>query len=166
MSSLSSNTIPVDTPPATSSAPVSDPDQLQLQQDLKDILSEILEGQEGFYEYFHEKYDVELTEEEILAQEEDALHQQEYKDDLLETLHQIYAATVSQNGLLEENNRLLSDSVSMNGLEEIVSENTVSQNALLTTKLEDYSLTDSLLLIIFFFMLLILLVNTFLKRGR
>lgn len=164
MSSLSSNTIP-SAPATDTSAPVSDPDQLQLQQDLKDILSQILEGQDQFYEYFHEKYDVELTEEEILSQEEETLHRQEYETDLLDTLHQIYAATVSQNGLLEENNRLLLNSLSMNSLE-TVSENTVSQNALLTTKLEDYSLTDSLLLGVFVVLLLFLLGNTFLRRGR
>lgn len=82
-----------------------------------------------------------------------------YDTELLDTLHSIDAGIVSQNALLEENNRLLEKSMCT------VSDNSVSQNAIMTTKLEDYGLTDSLLLVIVVLLSILLFLLIFVRRG-
>ena len=120
------------------------------------------DSQKEYYDFIIEELIREPTEEELLLQEEKEQADLEYRESLLETLNGINAGVVSQNALLEENNRLLEQSLSMNG---IVSENSISQNAIITTKLEDYSLTDSLLLILIIITLISTLVGIFFRKG-
>ncbi len=102
----------------------------------------------------------EPSDEDKLKQEEQEQLDQQYREDLLDTLHDINAGVVSQNALLEENNRLLEQSVSMT-----LSENSVSQNSIMTTKLEDYSLTDSLLLILIVLVSFFCFITIFVRKG-
>ncbi|MBP3460343.1 MAG: hypothetical protein J6K58_14130 [Lachnospiraceae bacterium] len=125
---------------------------------LDDHFITIEENQFSLLEYLEKYYGYhELTEEDRLLQEENEQLEQQYKDDLLDTLHNIDAGIVSQNSLLEENNRLLKNSIS-------ISENTVSQNSILTTKLEDYSLTDSLLLLVLIFLSVLCFIEFFVRK--
>lgn len=125
---------------------------------LDDHFITIEENQFSLLEYLEKYYGYhELTEEDRLLQEENEQLEQQYRDDLLDTLHNIDAGIVSQNSLLEENNRLLKNSVS-------ISENTVSQNSIMTTKLEDYSLTDSLLLLVLIFLSVLCFIEFFVRK--
>lgn len=137
-------------------------DLLRLIADIKELTTNLDDVQKEYYDFIIEELAREPTEEEILLQEEKEQADLEYRENLLETLNGINAGVVSQNALLEENNRLLEQSLSMNG---IVSENSISQNAIMTTKLEDYSLTDSLLLIEIVVTLLIGIVVIFFRKG-
>lgn len=138
-------------------------DLLKLLADIKELTINLDDSQKEFNGFIVEQLTKELSEEELLLQEEKEQADQEYRDNLLETLNGINAGVVSQNALLEENNRLLEQSLSMNG---IVSENSISQNAIMTTRLEDYSLTDSLLLIEIVVTLLVGLVVIFFRKGN
>ena len=127
---------------------------------LENHLVTIEENQVKLLEFLEEYYDLPImTEEEIKLQEEKELAQKEYDEELLQTLKNIESGIVSQNSLLEENNRLLEESSST------LSENSISQNSIMTTKLEDYSLTDSLLLLIFVALLIGILTYFFAKKG-
>lgn len=110
-------------------------------------MDEIGQQQDDFQTFLEEYLEAnpphELTDEEKAVLEEKEILELEYRETLLDLLTKINDNTVSQNALIEENNRLL-NSLSSN----TVSENSVSQNALMTTSLEDYSVTDSLLLVI------------------
>ena len=137
-------------------------DLLRLIAYIKELVIELDDSQKEYYDFIIEELIREPTEEELLLQEEKEQADLEYRESLLETLNGINAGVVSQNALLEENNRLLEQSISMNG---IVSENSISQNAIITTKLEDYSLTDSLLLILIIITLISTLVGIFFRKG-
>lgn len=137
-------------------------DLLRLIAYIKELVIELDDSQKEYYDFIIEELIREPTEEELLLQEEKEQADLEYRESLLETLNGINAGVVSQNALLEENNRLLEHSLSMNG---IVSENSISQNAIMTTKLEDYSLTDSLLLILIIITLISTLVGIFFRKG-
>lgn len=137
-------------------------DLLRLIAYIKELVIELDDSQKEYYDFIIEELIREPTEEELLLQEEKEQADLEYRESLLETLNGINAGVVSQNALLEENNRLLEQSLSMNG---IVSENSISQNAIITTKLEDYSLTDSLLLILIIITLISTLVGIFFRKG-
>lgn len=112
-------------------------------------LMDISEKQDNIYMLFED------TLERIPEQDSKEL----YEADLLDTLHSIDTGIVSQNALLEENNRLLEKSMCT------VSDNSVSQNAIMTTKLEDYGLTDSLLLVIVVLLSILLFLLIFVRRG-
>lgn len=131
--------------------------------DLNELVTNMDDSRKKFYDFIIEELTREPTEEELQLQEEKARADLEYKESLLETLNGINAGVVSQNALLEENNRLLERSISMNGIP--VSDNSISQNAIMTTKLEDYSLTDSLLLILIIVVLLSSFVGIFFRKG-
>ena len=137
-------------------------DLLRLIAYIKELVIELDDSQKEYYDFIIEELIREPTEEELLLQEEKEQADLEYRESLLETLNGINAGVVSQNALLEENNRLLEQSLSMNG---IVSEKSISQNAIITTKLEDYSLTDSLLLILIIITLISTLVGIFFRKG-
>lgn len=137
-------------------------DLLQLIADIKELTTNLDDSQKELSDFIIEELTREPTEEEIQLLEEKEQADLEYRESLLETLNGINAGVVSQNALLEENNRLLEQSLSING---IVSENSISQNAIMTTKLEDYSLTDSLLLIEIVVTLLIGVVVIFFRKG-
>ena len=109
-----------------------------------------------FIELIKEELFAEPTEEELLLQTEKENADLAYRVNLLNTLNNINAGMVSQNALLEENNRLLKQSISMNS---------VSQNAIITTRLEDYSLTDSLLLILIVLIFCFGIINLFFRKG-
>ncbi|MBO5141549.1 MAG: hypothetical protein J6J11_00250 [Treponema sp.] len=127
---------------------------------LENHLVTIEENQVKLLDFLEEYYDLPImTEEEIKLQEEKELAQKEYDEELLQTLKNIESGIVSQNSLLEENNRLLEESSST------LSENSISQNSIMTTKLEDYSLTDSLLLLIFLALFVGILTFVFAKKG-
>lgn len=136
-------------------------DLLKLIADIKELTTNLDDSQKEYYDFIIEEITREPTEEELLLREEKEQADLEYRESLLETLNGINAGVVSQNALLEENNRLLEQSLSMNG----VSENSISQNAIMTTKLEDYSLTDSLLLILIIITLISTLVGIFFRKG-
>lgn len=136
-------------------------DLLKLIADIKELTTNLDDSQKEYYDFIIEEITREPTEEELLLREEKEQADLEYRESLLETLNGINAGVVSQNALLEENNRLLEHSLSMNG----VSENSISQNAIMTTKLEDYSLTDSLLLILIIITLISTLVGIFFRKG-
>lgn len=137
-------------------------DLLRLIADIKELTTNLDDSQKEFNDFIIEELTKELTEEELLLQQEKEQADQEYRENLLETLNGINTGVVSQNALLEENNRLLEQSLSMNG---IVSENSISQNSIMTTKLEDYSLTDSLLLIQIVVTLIIGVAVIFFRKG-
>lgn len=155
-----------------SSVPVTDSDQSDSYSNLynafHDAFTDILEdhfitiedNQITLYDFFQNYFETGLTEEEIKEKEENELLERQYKDDLLNTLHSINSGIVSQNALIEENNRLL-QSLSAN----TVSENSISQNAILSTKFENYSLTDSLLLIVICVLLFFGFVMLFVRRN-
>lgn len=121
-------------------------------------LTNIEDNQNELLELLRDESGYEPTPEELEALEQEEELQQQYDADLLEVLHSIDAGMVSQNALLEENKQLLENSMG-------VSENSVSQNALITTRLEDYSLTDSLLLVIIVLLLFSLLFGIFVRRS-
>lgn len=127
------------------------------------LIEELKNSQNEFNDFIIEELTRKPTEEEIELLEEKEQADLEYRETLLETLNGINAGVVSQNALLEENNRLLERSISMNGIP--VSDNSVSQNAILTTKLEDYSLTDSLLLVLVVITLISSFVGLFFRKG-
>lgn len=127
------------------------------------LIEELKNSQNEFNDFIIEELTREPTEEEIELLEEKEQADLEYRETLLETLNGINAGVVSQNALLEENNRLLERSISMNGIP--VSDNSVSQNAIMTTKLEDYSLTDSLLLVLVVITLISSFVGLFFRKG-
>ena len=137
-------------------------DLLKLIADIKELTTNLDDSQKEYYDFIIEELIREPTEEELFLQEEKEQADLEYCESLLETLNGINSGVISQNALLEENNRLLEQSLSMNG---IVSENSISQNAIMTTKLEDYSLTDSLLLILIIITLISTLVGIFFRKG-
>lgn len=138
-------------------------DLLQLIADIKELTTNLDDSQKELSDFIIEELTREPTEEEIQLLEEKEQADLEYRESLLETLNGINAGVVSQNALLEENNRLLERSVSMNGIP--VSDNSISQNAIMTTKLEDYSLTDSLLLVLIVITLISSLVGIFFRKG-
>lgn len=138
-------------------------DLLQLIADIKELITNLDDSQKELSDFIIEELTREPTEEEIQLLEEKEQADLEYRESLLETLNGINAGVVSQNALLEENNRLLERSVSMNGIP--VSDNSISQNAIMTTKLEDYSLTDSLLLVLIVITLISSLVGIFFRKG-
>lgn len=127
------------------------------------LIEELKNSQNDFNNFIIEELTREPTQEEIELLEEKEQADLEYRETLLETLNGINAGVVSQNALLEENNRLLERSISMNGIS--VSDNSISQNAIMTTKLEDYSLTDSLLLVLIVITLISSFVGLFLRKG-
>ena len=114
---------------------------------IKEEIAEMGQSREDFIELLKEELFSEPTEEELFLLTEKENAELAYRVNLLNTLNSINNVMVSQNALLEENNRLLEQSISMNSV--TVSDNSISQNSILTTKLEDYSLTDSLLLVLF-----------------
>lgn len=132
---------------------------------LNDLLESMHVSQDEFFAYYRDYIDsLEPTPEEL---EEKALadqEEQEYSEELLQSLHDIHAGVVSQNILLEENNRLLASSISSNSVP--VSDNSVSQNSIMTTLLSEYSLTDSLLLFIAVGVFCCLFVFGFVKKGH
>lgn len=138
-------------------------DLLQLIADIKELTTNLDYSQKELSDFIIEELTREPTEEEIQLLEEKEQADLEYRESLLETLNGINAGVVSQNALLEENNRLLERSISMNGIS--VSDNSVSQNAIMTTKLEDYSLTDSLLLVLIVIVLISSFVGIFFRKG-
>lgn len=127
------------------------------------LIEELKNSQNEFNNFIIEELTRESTEEEIQLLEEKEQADLEYRESLLETLNGINAGVISQNALLEENNRLLERSISINGIP--VSDNSISQNAIMTTKLEDYSLTDSLLLVLIVITLISSLVGIFFRKG-
>lgn len=128
------------------------------------LIEELKNSQNDFNNFIIEELTREPTQEEIELLEEKEQADLEYRETLLETLNGINAGVVSQNALLEENNRLLERSISMNGIS--VSDNSISQNAIMTTKLEDYSLTDSLLLVLVVITLISSFVGLFFRKGH
>ena len=141
---------------------------------VEDILSELSlihesilnmgQSQDDFMELFKEELFSEPIEEELLLQTEKENAELAYRVSLLNTLNSINNGMVSQNALLEENNRLLEQSISMNSI--AVSDNTISQNAIMTTKLEDYSLTDSLLLVLIVVIFCFGVAHLFFRKGN
>lgn len=130
---------------------------------IRESIESMGKSQDDFIELIKEELFAEPTEEELLLQTEKESADLAYRVNLLNTLNNINAGMVSQNALLEENNRLLERSISMNSVS--VSDNTVSQNAIITTKLEDYSLTDSLLLILIVLIFCFGIINLFFRKG-
>ena len=130
---------------------------------IKESISDMGQSQDDFMELLKEELFSEPTEEELLLQTEKENAELAYRVSLLNTLNSINNGMVSQNALLEENNRLLEQSISMNSVS--VSGNTISQNAIMTTKLEDYSLTDSLLLILIVLIFCFGVVHLLFRKG-
>ena len=123
---------------------------------IRESIESMGKSHNDFIELIKEELFAEPTEEELLLQTEKENADLAYRVNLLNTLNNINAGMVSQNALLEENNRLLKQSISMNS---------VSQNAIITTRLEDYSLTDSLLLILIVLIFCFGIINLFFRKG-
>lgn len=89
-------------------------------------------------------------------------------DRIIELLEYQQEMMISQNALDEEPEEEEEKEIVVNVTvsENTVSENTVSENALLTTKLTEYSLTDSLLLVICLLLLFFIVVTFFFRRGE
>lgn len=130
---------------------------------IRESIESMGKSHDDFIELIKEELFAEPTEEELLLQTEKENADLAYRVNLLNTLNNINAGMVSQNALLEENNRLLKQSISMNSVS--VSDNSVSQNAIITTRLEDYSLTDSLLLILIVLIFCFGIINLFFRKG-
>lgn len=94
--------------------------------------------------------DQKFTEEEAASMEAAIQAELDFRSDLLAAVNKTNEILVSQNGILQEQNEMLSDflnSVSENSID-TVSENSI--NALISTPLSEYDLTQSLLLLLFF----------------
>lgn len=94
--------------------------------------------------------DQEVTEEEAASMEAAIQAELDFRSDLLAAVNKTNEILVSQNDILQEQNEMLSDflnSVSENSID-TVSENSI--NALISTPLIEYDLTQSLLLLLFF----------------
>ena len=105
--------------------------------------------------------DQKVTEEEAASMEAAIQAELDFRSDLLAAVNKTNEILVSQNGILEEQNEMLSDflnSVSENSLE-TVSENSI--NALISTPLSEYDLTQSLLLLLFFLGLFVVFILLF-----
>lgn len=89
-------------------------------------------------------------------------------DRIIELLEYQQEMMISQNALDEKPEEEEEKEIVINVTvsENTVSENTVSENALLTTKLTEYSLTDSLLLVICLLLLFFIVVSLFFRKGE
>lgn len=105
--------------------------------------------------------DQEVTEEEAASMQASIQAELDFRSDLLAAVNKTNEILVSQNGILQEQNDLLSDflnSVSENSIY-TVSENSI--NALISTPLSEYDLTQSLLLLLFFLGLFCIFIMVF-----
>ncbi|MBQ1171183.1 MAG: hypothetical protein IIX48_01115 [Lachnospiraceae bacterium] len=105
--------------------------------------------------------DQEVTEEEAASMEAAIQAELDFRSDLLAAVNKTNEILVSQNGILQEQNEMLSDflnSVSENSLDTL-SENSI--NALISTPLSEYDLTQSLLLLLFFLGLFVVFILLF-----
>ena len=99
-----------------------------------------------------------ITDEEVQAMNEAAQAELDFRTDLLKAVQQINETLVSQNGLLQDQLDMLSDyfsTVSSNELE-TVSENSIRD--LMTTPMDQYDITESLLVIVLICLMLVLTV--------
>ena len=90
-------------------------------------------------------------------------------DRIIELLEYQQEMMISQNALPDEEPEEEEEKeivVNVTVSENTISENTVSENALLTTKLTEYSLTDSLLLVICLLLLFFIVVSLFFRKGE
>lgn len=111
--------------------------EYKLLSDMYDLLKSSLSNQE-------------VTEEEAASMEAAIQAELDFRSDLLAAVNKTNEILVSQNDILQEQNEMLSDflnSVSENSID-TVSENSI--NALISTPLIEYDLTQSLLLLLFF----------------